>query len=74
MPQPPQLALSVAVCTQAPPQREKPASHTVPQPLFEQVGLPLAIAGQTAPHVPQFMTSLVGSAQLLPQRMKGSAH
>jgi hypothetical protein len=46
----------------------------VPHPLLEQVGVPLAIPGQTAPHVPQLLTSVLVSTQLLPQRMKGAVH
>jgi len=69
LPQPPQFALSVAVSTQAPEQREYPELQLVLQALFEHVAVPLATPGHTTPQPPQFCASVFVSTQPLPHWM-----
>jgi hypothetical protein len=69
LPQPPQLASSALVSTQAPEQREKPASHTAPQIPFEQVAVPSVTAGQTMPQPLQWLTAVFVSTHSWPQRL-----
>jgi hypothetical protein len=38
-------------------------------PLLLQVAVPLAMGGQSAPHAPQLLVSVLVSTQLVPQRM-----
>lgn len=74
MPQPPQFWASLEIFTHAPLHKLRPASQITPQPLPLQVGTPLATAGHTLPHAPQFLTSFVLSTQTVPQRMVGRLH
>jgi len=71
LPQPPQFKSSVAVFTQAPEQRERPALHTAPHTPPEHVTVPFVTAGHTPPHLPQLVTSVAVSTQLAPQRVVG---
>jgi len=66
--------LSVAVFTHSPEQREEPASQVVEQPPLEQVAVPLGVLGQTVPHAPQLLRSLLVSTQESPHWMKGVLH
>jgi hypothetical protein len=64
----------VAVFTQAPEQRESPELQTAPHEPPEHTAVPFVTAGHTVPQAPQFLTLVLVSTQLSPQRVVGKLH
>ena len=69
-PQPPQLAGSLSVRTQAPLHSTKPSRHSTLQAASWHVALPLAGVGQSRPHSPQLAGLVRVSTQESPQASK----
>jgi hypothetical protein len=74
LPQEPQWLLLVAVSVQVLLQSEKPWLHTAAQVLLTQTAVALAFGGHAIPHCPQFVGSVLVSAQPLGHWMNGLTH